>query len=148
MFEGYFLEQGIFIATPKHDLHRVDFVVEWKEQLVKVNVKTLHWNPTNNVFKAETRTSCPGGTRPYTADEIDYFGIVSLEYGFIWMIPLSATKKSTGMSWHPPEKNHRKRVDSFNWNPFLVAKVAINATKSLDPYHTRIVENTDFVKLS
>ena len=121
LFEGHFLEQGIFIAAPKHDLHRVDYVVEWEEQLVRVNVKTLHWNPKHKVFKAETRTSCPGGNRPYTPDEIDYFGVVSLEHNLIWMVPLSAVR-GTSLSWHPPGKVYRKRVDSFNWDPYLINK--------------------------
>lgn len=135
MFEGYFLEQGIFIAAPKHDLHRVDYVVEWKEQLVRVNVKTLHWDPRNRVFKAETRTSCPGGTRPYTSDEIDYFGVVSLEHNLIWMVPLSAVK-ATSLCWHPPHKTHRKRFDSFNWDPYLINK------------GSNAVVDTNLVKLS
>ena len=119
LFEGYFLEQGTFIAAPKHDLHRVDYVVEWDGKLVRVNVKTLHWVKSQNCYHAETRTSCPGGNRAYTSDEIDYFGIVSLEYGHIWMVPLSATR-GTSVSWHPPQKKHRKRIDSFNWDPYLI----------------------------
>lgn len=122
LFEGYFLEQGIFIAAPKHDLHRVDYVVEWNGQLVRVNVKTLHKASKGNYYKAETRTSCPGGNRRYTPDEIDYFGVVSLEYGHIYMVPLEKVGTKSVL-WHPPEKNHRKRYDSFNWAPYLINKV-------------------------
>jgi hypothetical protein len=120
LFEGHFLERGIFIAAPKHDLHRVDYVVEWTGNLHRVNVKTLHWVPTGNYYQADTKTSNGKGNRAYTADEIDYLGVVSLEYGHIWLIPLSATKGSTCLRWHPPEKNHRKRFDSFNWTPYLI----------------------------
>ena len=118
-FEGHFLKQGTFIATPKHDLHRVDYVVEWKGDLVRVNVKTLHWVPEANCYKAETKTSCPGGNRQYRPDEIDYIGAVSLEFERIYMIPLSATT-GLSLSWHPPGKNFRRRHDSFNWDPYLI----------------------------
>lgn len=121
-FEGYFLKQGIFIAAPKHDLHRVDYVVEWNEQLVRVNVKTLHRRGVRGrkgEFSCSLSTSCPGGTRPYKSDEIDYFGVVSLEYGHIWMVPLSATR-GFDLKWHSPEKKHRKRTNSFNWDPYLI----------------------------
>lgn len=119
-FEGHFLEHGIFIAAPKHDLHRVDYVVEWKGALQRVNVKTLHFVPSMNCYQAETRTSNGKGARAYTADEIDYFGVVSLEHDLIWMVPLADTKGVTCLRWHPPEKSHRKRYDSFNWAPYLI----------------------------
>lgn len=133
LFEGHFLQNGIFIAAPKHDLHRVDYVVEWEGQLVRVNVKTLYRNtPTGpEVYAATTATSCSGGARRYTPDEIDYFGIVSLEYERIWMVPLTAVKGKTVM-WHPPHKSHRKRRDSFDWAPYLI----------------KWVDNTNLLKLS
>ena len=121
-FEGYFLNQGIFIAAPKHDLHRVDYVVEWNDQLVRVNVKTLHRRGARGLkgeFTCSTATKCASGSRLYRPDEIDYFGVVSLEYGSIWMVPLSATK-GFGLTWHSPEKKHRKRANSFNWDPYLI----------------------------
>lgn len=119
LFEGYFLSKGTFIAAPKHDLHRVDYVVEWNGQLVRVNVKTMHWVSSQKVYKVETRTSCSGGTRRYQTDEIEYFGIVNLDFGLIWMVPLSATR-GMSLAWHPPQKKHRKRFDSFNWDPYLI----------------------------
>ena len=126
LFEGYFLQQGIFIAAPKHDLHRVDYVVEWNGQLVRVNVKTLHLvnaKKGSGEYTCMLSTSCPGGARRYTPDEIDYFGIVSLEYGKIWMVPLRDTS-TLAIRWHTPYKTHRKRFDSFNWDPYLVNRAS------------------------
>lgn len=137
-FEGYFLKQGIFIAAPKHDLHRVDYVVEWNEQLVRVNVKTLHRRGKrglNGEFTCGLTTSSSDGARRYTPNEIDYFGVVSLEYGHIWMIPLSSTK-GKALIWHSPQKKHRKRVDSFDWDPYLINGVST------------MRDNTNLVKLS
>ena len=129
LFEGHFLQSGIFIAAPKHDLHRVDYVVEWNEQLVRVNVKTLYRCSKNGseYYQACLNTSCKGGARPYTPDEIDYFGVVSLEYGHIWMIPLR-DRKAQAIIWHPPQKKYRKRIDSFNWDPYLIN--GVNNTNS------------------
>jgi len=121
MFEGHFLERGIFIAAPKHDLHRVDYVVEYNGGLQRVNVKTLHWVPTGNYYQADTKTSAGSkGHRAYASDEIEYLGVVSLEYGNIWMLPLATTNGLQCLRWHPPEKQHRKRFDSFNWSPYLI----------------------------
>jgi len=121
LFEGHFLQNGIFIAAPKHDLHRVDYVVEWNGQLVRVNVKTLYRcrKDGSDYYAATLNTSCKGGARLYTADEIDYFGIVSLEYGHIWMVPLSAHTHQS-IHWHPPQKKLRKQFNSFNWDPYLI----------------------------
>tara|TARA_Y100000817_G_C16641944_1_gene448792 strand:+ start:180 stop:629 length:450 start_codon:yes stop_codon:yes gene_type:complete len=132
LFEGHFLQNGIFIAAPKHDLHRVDYVVEWNGQLVRVNVKTLYRSPKrgNEYYSACLSTSCKGGARTYTSDEIDYFGIVSLEYKHIWMVPLSA-HAAQSIIWHPPQKTHRKRFDSFNWDPYLINGVDITNSVKL-----------------
>ena len=117
-FEGFFLEKGAFIAKPKNDFHRIDYVVEWRGQLVRVNVKTMYSH--GNYYQCHTRTNCTGnGKRKYLAGEIDYFGIVLLEYERIWMVPFDAVHVSS-LSWYPPNKNHRKNKNSFDWGPYLI----------------------------
>jgi len=149
IFEGHFLRKGVFIASPKHDLHRVDYVVEWQGQLAKVNVKTLHFNHKQGAWRAETKTSCPGGkNRAYSADEIDYFGVVSLEYGHIWMVPLSSTHGVKTLNWHHPSKHFRKRTDSFIWDQYLITDTASSLQLDIDSYRMNRVSNTDLVKLS
>lgn len=149
LFEGHFLQKGIFIATPKYDLHRVDYVVEWKGQLAKVNVKTLHYNQKQDVWRADTKTSCPGGKdRAYSADEIDYFGVVSIEYGHIWMVPLSSTHGVKTLQWHHPSKHFRKCSNSFKWDQYLITDTASSLQLDIDSYRMNRVSNTDFVKLS
>ena len=137
-FESYFLDNGIFLAKPDKDLFRIDYIVEWNDQLVRVNVKTLHRRGARGrkgEFMCSTCTTSPGGFRLYTPDEIDYFGVVSLEYDHIWMIPLAAAR-GFDLKWHSPEKKHRKRVDSFNWDPYLINPV------------TKSVYQPELVKLS
>jgi hypothetical protein len=98
-------------------------------------VKTLHWVPSGKYYQADTKTSNGSkGNRAYTSEEIDYLGVVSLEYERIWMVPLSATKGVTSLRWHPPEKNHRRRFDSFNWSPYLINKGCI---RSSDTYSAK-----------
>ena len=149
LFEGHFLQNGIFIAAPKHDLHRVDYVVEWNGNLVRVNVKTLYLcrKKGTEYYSATLNTSCKGGARLYTADEIDYFGIVSLEYGHIWMVPLCDHQAQT-IIWHPPQKKHRKRFDSFNWDPYLITDTSTVKQLTVDSYLTNGVDITNSVKLS
>ena len=148
LFEGHFLHKGAFIATPKYDLHRVDYVVEWKGQLAKVNVKTLHYNQKQDVWRADTKTSCPGGNRSYTSDEIDYFGVVSIEYGHIWMVPLSSTHGVKTLQWHHPSKHFRKCSNSFKWDQHLITDTASSLQLDIDSYRMNRVSNTDLVKLS
>ncbi len=149
LFEGHFLQNGIFIAAPKHDLHRVDYVVEWNGQLVRVNVKTLYRcrKDGSDYYAATLNTSCKGGARLYTADEIDYFGIVSLEYGHIWMVPLSAHTHQS-IHWHPPQKKLRKQFNSFNWDPYLITDTSTVKQLTMDSYLTKGVDITNSVKLS
>jgi len=127
-FEGYFLEKGIFIACPKHDLHRVDCVVEWEGRLVRVNVKTMARNggtASRDSYTTNLTTRCPSGIRRYLPSEVDYFGIVNLAFEAIWMVPLSATKTQT-LSWHPPTKAHRKHPRSFDWDSYRIKSIPDN----------------------
>ena len=96
----------------------MDYVVEWQGQLVRVNVKTMY--PLGTYYQCNTRTNTGGrGKRKYLPGEIDYFGIVSLEYERIWMVPFDAVNVST-LRWHPPEKILRKHKHSFDWGPYLI----------------------------
>ena len=114
------MDNGIFIAFPHHDLHHVDFVVEWKDQLARVNVKTLHRRGIRGKGGefAVSLTKGRSGSR-YQPGEVDYFGVVSLEYEHIWMIPYSPHLPQA-IRWHSPEKTYRKRANSFNWDPYLI----------------------------
>ena len=149
IFEGHFLRKGVFIASPKHDLHRVDYVVEWKGQLAKVNVKTLYYDRKRDVWRAKAEASCPGGKkRAYSADEIDYFGVVSIEYGHIWMVPLSSTHGVRTLQWHHPSKHLRKCRCSFRWDQYLITDTASSLQLDIDSYRMNRVSNTNLVKLS
>ena len=144
-FEGYFLDQGVLVATPKHDLHRVDFIVEWGGSLVRVNVKTLY--ATNGHFMCNLTTNGAGKKRKYRPGEIDYFGIVSLEYKRIWMLPFDDIRMGT-LHWHQPGKHLRKQRNSFNWDQYLITDTASFLQLNIDSYRMNRVNSTDLVKLS
>ena len=146
-FEGYFLDKGVFIASPRYDHHRVDYVVEWGGSLVRVNVKTMY--AITGLFRCNLRTSngSGGAKRKYHPDEIDYFGIVSLEYKRIWMLPFDDVHVGI-LQWHPPGKHLRKHRNSFNWDQYLITDSASSLQLTIDSYRMNRVSNTDFVKLS
>jgi hypothetical protein len=144
-FEGHFLDKGAFIASPKHDLHRIDFIVEWGGSLVRVNVKTMV--ASRGHFVSDLRTNGAGKKRKYRPGEIDYFGIVSLEYKRIWMLPMDDVH--TGhLHWYPPGKRLRKQHNSFNWDQYLITETASSLQLDIDSYRMNRVSNTDLVKLS
>ena len=146
-FEGYFLDKGVFIASPRYDHHRVDYVVEWRGQLARVNVKTMY--ATTGHFRCNLRTSngSGGAKRKYRPDEIDYFGIVSLEYKRIWMLPFDDVHVGI-LQWYQPGKRHIKRKASFKWDQYLITETASCLQLNIDSYHMNRVSNTDLVKLS
>ena len=130
-FEGYFLDKGVLVATPKHDLHRVDFIVAWGGSLVRVNVKTMY--AINGHFMCDLKTSngSGGAKRKYRPDEIDYFGIVSLEYKRIWMLPIDDVYTGN-LHWHQPGKRHIKRKASFKWDQYLITETASSLQLNID----------------
>jgi len=145
-FEGYFLEKGAFIAKPTNDFHRIDYVVEWHGQLVRVNVKTLYLNKKS--YKCHTMTrGGEGKKRKYFPGEIDYFGVVSLEYKRIWMVPLE-TVQGCELRWHQPDKPHKRQWNSFNWDHYLITDTASSLQLDIDSYLMNRVSSTNLVKLS
>jgi len=148
-FEGYFLDQGVLVATPKHDLHRVDFIVEWGGSLVRVNVKTLYACKGHFMcdLKTSNSTGSGGAKRKYNPGEIDYFGVVSLEYKCIWMVPLDDVHTGN-LHWHQPGKRHIKRKASFKWDQYLISDTASSLQLDIDSYRMNRVNSTDLVKLS
>lgn len=145
LFEGHFLDKGTFIASPKHDLHRIDFIVEWGGSLVRVNVKTFC--AARGHFLVDLRTNGSGKKRKYRPGEIDYFGCVSLEYKHIWMIPIDFVHTGN-LHWFPPGKRLRKQHNSFKWDQYLITDTARSLQLDIDSYRMNRVNSTDLVKLS
>ncbi len=120
-FERHFLDQGCFMATPRFDLHKTDFVLEWQGRLVKVQVKTMSPGPGNSYVTCigTNRKGC-SSPQPYSSSEIDYFGVVNLHYGHIWMIPVEDTSDKVSLAWIPPDLRKRKKHSAFEWDQYLI----------------------------
>ena len=121
-FERHFIAEGRFMAIPRFDLHKTDFVLEWNGTLVKVQVKTMSQQGESNTFTTTIASSRKGfkGPQPYRAGEIDYFGIVNLKYDHIWMVPLQATNGKTALAWVPPDLRQRKKITAFEWDQYRI----------------------------
>lgn len=107
------------MAAPVYDLWKTDFVIEWEGRLIKVNVKTMSKAP--NAYHVQLQTGGAKNRRLYRVGEIDFFGIVNLEYNHIWMVPLEAVQHRTLISWIPPDKR-KNRVSrrAFKWDQYLI----------------------------
>lgn len=121
-FERHFIAEGRFMAIPRFDLHKTDFVLEWNGTLVKVQVKTMSRMAQSNCFVTAISTSRKGfkGPQAYKTDEIDYFGIVNLEYDHIWMVPLQATNEKVSLVWVPPDLRTYKKRSAFEWEQYRI----------------------------
>ena len=107
------------MATPVYDLWKTDFVIEWDGRLTKVNVKTMSKAP--NAYHVQLQAGGVNNRRLYKEGEIDYFGIVNLEYDHIWMVPLEAVAHRTLISWIPPEKRvNRVSRRAFPWDLYRI----------------------------
>ena len=124
MFERHFFGEGRFMAIPRFDLHKVDFVLEWEGQLIKVQVKTMSPLVTERGrhYIAAISSSRKGykTRQPYQEGEVDYFGIVNLDYEHIWMVPFKATENKRSLNWIPPGYRKRRKPTAFNWDPYRI----------------------------
>lgn len=120
-FESHFFKKGHLIAAPRFDLFKVDFVLEWGNRLVKVQVKTMSKDITSNNYVTNIATRRDGmKAQSYRSDEIDYFGVVNLDYGKIWLIPVEATGDKSSMVWIDPKLRRRKKQAAFDWDKYLI----------------------------
>ena len=120
-FESHFFKEGYLIAAPRFDLFKVDFILEWDNTLVKVQVKTMSRRNKSNSYSTNLSTTRGGNKwQAYTPDEIDYFGVVNLDYGNIWLIPVDATKDKATLTWIAPKLRQHKRQATFNWDKYLI----------------------------
>tara|TARA_B100000405_G_scaffold246247_1_gene179649 strand:+ start:1637 stop:2008 length:372 start_codon:yes stop_codon:yes gene_type:complete len=120
-FESHFFREGRLIAAPRFDLFKVDFVLEWGNRLVKVQVKTMSKNCRNNGYSISLCTTRDGDKRqPYTSDEVDYFGVVNLDNGNIWLIPLNATEGRRRLTYVDPKLRRFKKINSFDWDKYRI----------------------------
>jgi len=124
MFERHFFGEGCFIAVPRFDLHKVDFVLEWEGRLVKVQVKTMSplVKKRGRHYVASISTSRKGHKmpQPYEAGEVDYFGIVNLDYEHIWMVPFKAAENRRALNWMPPGYRKYTKRTAFDWDPYRI----------------------------
>ena len=120
-FESHCFKEGYLIAAPRFDLFKVDFILEWGNRLVKVQVKTMSKNYKCNNYTIALCTTRDGDKRqPYTADEVDYFGVVNLDNGNIWLIPLYATEGRRGLTWVDPKLRQHKRQTTFECDKYRI----------------------------
>jgi len=120
-FERHFTAEGRFMAIPRFDLHKTDFVLEWNDTLVKVQVKTMSQQNDTNTYSVAINTTRKGLKRqPYKRGEIDYFGIVNLDYDHIYMVPLQATGARYALTWTPPDLRKYKKRSAFDWNQYRI----------------------------
>lgn len=120
-FERHFFGAGCLIAAPRFDLFKVDFVLEWQNRLVKVQVKTMSHDKRANNYTVNIGTKRNGvRDQPYSADEVDYFGIINLDYDCIWLIPISATIGKRTLKWIDPQKRCWKKKAAFDWDQYLI----------------------------
>ena len=121
-FERHFLSQRCLIARPRSDVFRVDYLLEWNGHIVKINVKTMsrQMQGNGNTFTTTLTASKNGRRATYIPTDIDYFGVVNLEYDRIWMVPLSATIGKTGLAWVPPDLRKRTKRTAFDWDKYQI----------------------------
>ena len=74
----------------------------------------------NNYTIALCTTRDGDKRQTYTSDEVDYFGVVNLDNGNIWLIPLNATEGRRGLTWVDPKQRRFKKINSFDWDKYRI----------------------------
>lgn len=91
------LRKGWSVSTPVGDNDRYDLIADTGQELVRVQVKTAHWENGKVVFNTSSVVSKSGGQtmQEYTSDEIDVFAAYSERTDEIYWVPVDECGSST-----------------------------------------------------
>lgn len=101
-----FVEAGLTVSIPYGDCARYDFIIEYQNQLFKVQCKTSHLFGDNDdgiVFAC--RSTINSKERRYSKDEIDYF--CTFFNNICYLIPVEECSVEKKLRFIPPKNNQK-----------------------------------------
>ena len=121
--ELWFLEHGFLVSTPELP-YQYDFIVDKNGKLVKIQVKTSHYDDGGFCFNTSSMTHNANGytQRLYSEDAVDYF--MTVWENECYLVPFSqASKRATKIRTEPTKSGQKKGIKFAE--DFLAEKIFI-----------------------
>jgi len=105
------MRMGFGVAKPWGERGRYDFIVDTKERLWRVQVKSAHHASAEGGYTIHAHGN--DGSRPYTKDEIDLLVAYVVPEDVWYVIPVEAFQEFTSMKLFPSSKRRRSRHERY-----------------------------------
>jgi len=93
---GILVRAGCLVSIPFGENHRYDLVAEIGGALKRIQVKTGRLRKGVVLFNCCSTHGHRGHpNRPYTGNEIDYYGVFCPELGSAYLVPIAAVRATT-----------------------------------------------------
>jgi hypothetical protein len=113
---------GYSVFTEEGDISKIDIIAEKDGKLIRIQSKAI--TPKNNTLTLSVKKSGPDYHYIYEQGIFDFFGIVDLEDGKVYLVPdeiLSEYTSSFALRKIPSRNNQSKNV--HNAEDYLLEKV-------------------------
>jgi len=96
MMISVLVRMGFLVSIPFGENHRYDLVAEMDGLLKRIQVKTGRLRKGVVLFNCCSTHGHRGHpSRPYTENEIDYYGVFCPELGSAYLVPVTAVRSTT-----------------------------------------------------
>jgi PD-(D/E)XK endonuclease len=108
------LQRDYTVLKPVVGHRRYDVVIETEGRFLRVQIKAGRVVREGTTLEFNSRSfSGAGVQRPYTTDEIDYFGIYCAALGKVYLVPVDAV--GPGKGWLCLEPTRNNQVNGIRW---------------------------------
>lgn len=105
------VSMGFGVAKPWGERGRYDFIVDTRERLCRVQVKSAHRASAEGGYTIHAHGN--DGRRPYTKAEIDVLVAYVVPEDIWYVVPVEAFQEFTSMKLFPSSKRRRSRHEQY-----------------------------------
>lgn len=105
----YLINNGYFISKPINDFLEYDFIIDNKESLYRVQVKTIYFDNNKQRWLSSCITSHRRSSgvinKKYTINSFDYGLFICKEHNSAYFIPIDLIAERRSITFYPDGKN-------------------------------------------
>lgn len=124
-----FVEMGVPVYIPFGDNEKSDLIADFNGKLNRIQVKTSNYfNDKKKNFKVSLTSSTIRNKNyyrhKYTKDDIDYFGVYSIQLRMCLLLPIEKFSMKTIATIHfPYENNTHNQYEAINYADYLFENI-------------------------
>jgi len=105
------VKRGIAVSLPTTDNKRYDLIMDYQDNLYRMQVKTANYNEEKGILTFKNRSINSKVCRTYTSDEIEGYLVFSLDFNKVYLVWIhEAPTTQTQLRTRPTLSNQQKLI--------------------------------------